>query len=166
MKDVLVPDIGDFKEVEVIEILVKPGDTVAKEQSLVSLESDKATMEIPSPEAGVVKELKVKVGDKVSEGSLLLKMEPGGAAPLTVEKSADTTPTPKKEIPQIPPVITHVEPVPPEPKEAVTSLPHASPSIRKFARELVLKSDAPCVNTPAPPATRAVMTIPFLSRLA
>ena len=66
MTDVLVPDIGDFKEVEVIEILVKPGDTVAKEQSLVSLESDKATMEIPSPEAGVVKELKLKVGDKVS----------------------------------------------------------------------------------------------------
>ena len=80
MKDVLVPDIGDFKDVEVIEILVKPGDTVAKEQSLVSLESDKATMEIPSPEAGVVKELKVKVGDKVSEGSLLLVLEPGGAA--------------------------------------------------------------------------------------
>jgi len=68
MKDVLVPDIGDFKDVEVIEILVKPGDSVAKEQSLVSLESDKATMEIPAPEAGVVKELRVKVGDEVSEG--------------------------------------------------------------------------------------------------
>ena len=81
MKDVLVPDIGDFKEVEVIEILVKPGDTVAKEQSLVSLESDKATMEIPSPEAGVVREIKMKVGDKVSEGSVLLAMEAGGAAP-------------------------------------------------------------------------------------
>ena len=72
MKEIRVPDIGDFKEVEVIEILVKPGDAVAKEQSLVSLESDKATMEIPSPEAGVVKELKIKVGDKVSEGSVII----------------------------------------------------------------------------------------------
>ena len=136
MRDVLVPDIGDFKDVEVIEILVKPGDSVAKEQSLVSLESDKATMEIPSPEAGVVKELKVKVGDKVSEGSLLLKMEAGGAAPATVEKAVATKPAAKKEAPQVPSVITHIEPVPPEPKDAVTSVPHASPSIRKFAREL------------------------------
>jgi dihydrolipoamide dehydrogenase len=78
--DIKVPDIGDFKDVEVIEILVKPGDTVAKEQSLVSLESDKATMEIPSPEAGVVKELKLKVGDKVSQGSLILTLEGVGAA--------------------------------------------------------------------------------------
>ena len=97
MKDVLVPDIGDFKEVEVIEILVKPGDTVAKEQSLVSLESDKATMEIPSPEAGVVKELKIKVGDKVSQGSVLLTMEADGAAPVVVEKAVETKPLPKKE---------------------------------------------------------------------
>jgi pyruvate/2-oxoglutarate dehydrogenase complex dihydrolipoamide acyltransferase (E2) component len=79
MKDVLVPDIGDFEEVEVIEVLVKPGDTVAREQSLVTLESDKATMEIPSPGAGVVKEIVLKVGDKVSEGTLILRMEP--AAP-------------------------------------------------------------------------------------
>ena len=135
MKDVLVPDIGDFKDVEVIEILVKSGDSVAKEQSLVSLESDKATMEIPAPEAGVVKELKVKVGDKVSEGSLLLKMETGGAAPVPAEKAVETKPVPKKEASQAPAVITHVEPVPPEPKDAVTSVPHASPSIRKFARE-------------------------------
>ena len=78
--DIKVPDIGDFKDVEVIEILVKPGDTVAREQSLVSLESDKATMEIPSPEAGVVKELKLKVGDKVSQGSLILTLEGAGAA--------------------------------------------------------------------------------------
>ena len=75
MKGVLVPDIGDFKEVEVIEILVKPGDAVAKEQSLVSLESDKATMEIPSPEAGVVQSITVKIGDRVSEGSPLLRSE-------------------------------------------------------------------------------------------
>ena len=139
MKDVLVPDIGDFKEVEVIEILVKPGDSVVKEQSLVSLESDKATMEIPSPEAGVVKELKVKVGDKVSEGSLLLKMEPGGAAQEAPAEIARPAAEPKAKEPPAPvvsAVVTHVEPVPPEPKEAVQSLPHASPSIRKFAREL------------------------------
>src|SRR3990172_1214639 len=77
--EVKVPDIGDFKDVEVIEILVKPGDTVAKEQSLVSLESDKATMEIPSPEAGVVKSITVKIGDKVSQGSPLLSLDAAGA---------------------------------------------------------------------------------------
>src|SRR5216684_6616776 len=73
--EVKVPDIGDFKDVEVIEVLVKPGDAVAKEQSLVTLESDKATMEIPSPGAGVVKELRIKVGDKVSQGSPILVLE-------------------------------------------------------------------------------------------
>ncbi len=80
--EVKVPDIGDFKDVEVIEVLVKPGDTVAKEQSLVTVESDKASMEIPSSAAGVVKELKVKLGDKVAEGTLLLVLdaEAGAAA--------------------------------------------------------------------------------------
>jgi dihydrolipoamide dehydrogenase len=73
--EVKVPDIGDFKNVEVIEILVKPGDSISKEQSLITLESDKATMEIPSPGAGVVKELRVKVGDKVSQGSAILLMD-------------------------------------------------------------------------------------------
>src|SRR5207302_7602964 len=73
--EVKVPDIGDFKNVEVIEVLVKPGEAVAKEQSLVTLESDKATMEIPSPGAGVVKELRIKVGDKVSQGSPILVLE-------------------------------------------------------------------------------------------
>ena len=79
MSQVVVPDIGDFKEVEVIEVLVKPGDAVAKEQSLVTLESDKATMEIPSPSAGVVKELRLKVGDKVSKGSPILVLASNGA---------------------------------------------------------------------------------------
>src|SRR3954468_8056382 len=78
--EVKVPDIGDFKEVEVVEVLVKPGDSVAKEQSLISLESDKATMEIPSPSDGVVRELKLKVGDKVSKGSLILLLEAQEAA--------------------------------------------------------------------------------------
>src|SRR5213592_4086857 len=78
--EVKVPDIGDFKNVEVIEVLVKPGDAVAKEQSLITLESDKATMEIPSPGAGVVRELRIKLGDKVSQGSpiLVLGAGPGG----------------------------------------------------------------------------------------
>ena len=75
MVEVKVPDIGDFKNVDVIEILVKPGDAVAKEQSLVTLESDKATMEIPSPLAGIVKSLIVKIGDKVSEGSPILVLD-------------------------------------------------------------------------------------------
>src|SRR3954466_10580067 len=78
--EVKVPDIGDFKEVEVVEVLVKPGESVAKEQSLISLESDKATMEIPSPSDGVVRELKLKVGDKVSKGSLILLLEGQQAA--------------------------------------------------------------------------------------
>src|SRR5437868_12541143 len=77
--EVKVPDIGDFKSVEVIEILVKPGDTVAKEQSLITLESDKATMEIPSPGAGTVQSIKVKVGDKVSQGAPILLLESSAA---------------------------------------------------------------------------------------
>ena len=137
MKDVLVPDIGDFKEIEVIEILVKPGDRVAKEQSLVSLESDKATMEIPSPEAGVVRELKLKVGDKVSEGSVILVLELDAAVEETVKEIPKEV---AKEITQplvmAAPVIPRAEPVPAEPKDGLQSLPHASPSIRKFAREL------------------------------
>jgi dihydrolipoamide dehydrogenase len=91
--EVKVPDIGDFKDVEVIEVLVKPGDTVAKEQSLVSLESDKATMEIPSPEAGVVQSIKLKIGDKVSQGSLILNLESDGA-------QGAAAPEPKKEPPR------------------------------------------------------------------
>src|SRR6201999_4396115 len=78
--DVLVPDIGDFKDVPVIEVLVKPGDEVQAEQSLVTLESDKATMDIPSPAAGVVKEVKLKAGDKVSQGTLVLVLEEKGGS--------------------------------------------------------------------------------------
>ena len=93
--DVKVPDIGDYKDVEVVEVLVKPGDTVTKEQSLISLESDKATMEIPAPEAGVVKEMVVKLGDKVSQGSVILKMESGGAANPAPAAEKPQTATPK-----------------------------------------------------------------------
>src|SRR6195256_2041619 len=78
--EVKVPDIGDFAEVEVIELLVKPGDAVKAEQSLITVESDKASMEIPSTHAGVVKELKVKIGDKVNEGSLVMMLEAAGGA--------------------------------------------------------------------------------------
>ena len=78
--EVKVPDIGDFKDVPVIEVLVKPGDKVAVEDALVTLESDKATMDVPAPSAGTVKELKLKVGDKVSEGTVILLLDAGAAA--------------------------------------------------------------------------------------
>jgi pyruvate dehydrogenase E2 component (dihydrolipoyllysine-residue acetyltransferase) len=134
---VTVPDIGDFKEVEVIEVLVKPGDAVAKEQSLITLESDKATMEIPSPAAGVVKELKVKVGDKVSEGSPVLVIESSGGAPAQQASPAPAPAAPKPEsAPAAPAPIPRTGPVPMEPREATAARPHASPSVRKFAREL------------------------------
>jgi len=96
MIEVKVPDIGDFKDIDVIEVLVKPGDRVAREASLITLESDKATMEIPSSDAGVVKELRVKVGDKVSEGSViaLLEAESAVPAPSTPSPAAAAAPAP------------------------------------------------------------------------
>jgi len=135
-----VPDIGDFKEVEVIEVLVKPGDAVAKEQSLITLESDKATMEIPSPADGTVKELRIKVGDKVSKGSPILVLQsragaqaapqPAQAAPQTAPARASAVPEPR------PAAVTAPRPVPREPREETVTKPHASPSVRKFGREL------------------------------
>src|ERR1700760_3322143 len=80
LTEVKVPDIGDYDNVPVIEVLVKAGDTVTKDQGLITLESDKATMEVPSSAAGTVKEVKVKVGDEVSEGTLIVVLEGGGAA--------------------------------------------------------------------------------------
>jgi pyruvate dehydrogenase E2 component (dihydrolipoamide acetyltransferase) len=137
-----VPDIGDFKEVEVIEILVKPGDSVAKEQSLITLESDKATMEIPSPSAGVVKEIRIKVGDKVSKGAPILVLEyrdgnpqPQLAEKRAAEKPASEAPRPAAAAPA-PAAATAPKPVAREPQEETGSKPHASPSVRKFAREL------------------------------
>jgi dihydrolipoamide dehydrogenase len=91
--EVKVPDIGDFKNIEVIEVLVKPGDTVAKDQSLITLESDKATMEIPSPDAGVVKEIRLKVGDKVSRGSPILLLDSSGAKAPEAPRPASPAPT-------------------------------------------------------------------------
>ncbi len=138
-----VPDIGDFKEVEVIEVLVKPGDAVAKEQSLITLESDKATMEIPSPSAGVVRELKIKVGDKVSKGAPILVLSAtAGGAPAAAASAPTAKPAPAPapsrmaaSAPAVAPAPTP-RPVPREPQEEIGAKPHASPSVRKFAREL------------------------------
>src|ERR1700753_2892101 len=94
--EIKVPDIGDYDNVPVIEVLVKPGDTVRKDQGLITLESDKATMEVPSSIAGTVKEVKVKVGDEVSEGTFIALVETSGdaAAPKT-----DAAPAPQKSMP-------------------------------------------------------------------
>lgn len=134
-----VPDIGDFKEVEVIELLVKPGDTVKVEQSLITVESDKASIEIPSSHAGVVKELKIKVGDKVAEGSLILMLEVADAAAATAAPVA-TTPVAAATVAV--PVAAAVAASTPTPAPVPAAISyhshkvHASPSIRKFAREL------------------------------
>jgi pyruvate dehydrogenase E2 component (dihydrolipoamide acetyltransferase) len=148
-KEIVVPDIGDFENVEVIEVLVSAGDTIAVEDSLISVESDKATMEIPAPEAGVVTEVKVAVGDTVSEGSLILMLEPSGeaaaeaapaaepvaeAAPAAAEKPAAPTPTPEVSKPALP--VQH-QPSPTAKIDEVSfARAYASPSVRKFAREL------------------------------
>jgi len=98
MSDVIeikVPDIGDFKDIPVIEVLVKPGDTIGKEETIVTLESDKATMDVPSPSSGVVRDIRIKVGDKVSEGTLLLTLESQGEA----KAAAPEAKSPAKEIP-------------------------------------------------------------------
>jgi pyruvate dehydrogenase E2 component (dihydrolipoamide acetyltransferase) len=128
-----VPDIGDFKDVDVIEILVKPGDTVAVEQSLITLESDKATMEVPSPAAGKVRELLLKAGDKVSQGSPILMLEAAGAAAAPAPPEAEApAPAPSPAAP----AAVRVPPVPMEAAEPGGFKPHASPAVRKFAREL------------------------------
>jgi pyruvate dehydrogenase E2 component (dihydrolipoamide acetyltransferase) len=139
---VSVPDIGDFKEVEVIEVLVKPGDAVAKEQSLITLESDKATMEIPSPGAGVVKEIKVKVGDKVAKDSPILVLEgkeerrSAARAPEAAKPAAPGPAQPRAAAAPAPITNPSARPVPREPREETPVKAHASPSVRKFAREL------------------------------
>src|SRR5262249_20299202 len=98
MIEVKVPDIGDFESVDVIELLVKPGDRIAQEASLITLESDKATMEIPSSHAGVVRELRVKIGDKVSKGSVIAVLEAEAGAAATPEPPAPA-PAPAKASP-------------------------------------------------------------------
>ncbi len=140
--DIVVPDIGDFDEVAVIEVMVKAGDTVKVEQSLITVESDKASMEIPSSHAGVLKELKVKVGDKVKKGSLIATLEAAGgapaaaAAPAPAPAQAAAAPAPAQA--SAPAERTSPTAALPahEPTAPTGTLPHASPSIRKLAREL------------------------------
>lgn len=154
VKDILVPDIGDFESVDIIEVLVSPGDTIAVDDSLVTVESDKASMDIPAPEAGIVKEVKVKVGDKIAEGHLILTLEISETA--AAEQSVEVAPA-KEEAPPVKeaPKADIPEPTRPAPEPQKQLLPastaapvgahvdtnrevksHASPSIRKFAREL------------------------------
>ncbi|MBX6420182.1 MAG: dihydrolipoyllysine-residue acetyltransferase [Nevskia sp.] len=146
--EVRVPDIGDYHDVPVIDVLVKPGDRVEKEAPLVTLESDKATMDVPAPEPGVVKRIALKVGDKVSQGSTVAVLELDGAPAPAVPAPQETKPSPQAPAAAAPP------PAPPAPKPADTNeglssvplppsepalreaLPHASPAVRKFAREL------------------------------
>jgi pyruvate dehydrogenase E2 component (dihydrolipoamide acetyltransferase) len=143
MVEVKVPDIGDFKEVEVIELMVKVGDTVKVDQSLITVESDKASMEIPSSHAGVVKELKIKVGDKVAEGSLVLLLDSDAAAAPAAPAAAaavvpESKPAPAAAPAAAPAPVAAAVAAPIAVAATVPSagLPHASPSIRKFAREL------------------------------
>ena len=99
--EIKVPDIGDFKNVPVIEVLVKTGDRIDKEDALITLESDKATMEVPSPRSGVIREIKVKVGDKLSEGSVVLLLE-GAAAEAPAAKAEAPRPAPATAAPKAP----------------------------------------------------------------
>ncbi len=150
-----VPDIGDFESVEVIELLVKPGDSIRLEQSLITVESDKASMEIPASAAGVVRALRVKVGDKVAEGSVVLELEiseavaavvpsgPAAAPAAAVEAPVSAPAAPVAQVAQVAPVApvastapaSAVEPHVPAASDAVNQ-PHASPSVRMLAREL------------------------------
>ena len=150
--EVKVPDIGDFDEVTVIELMVKVGDTIKAEQSLITVESDKASMEIPSSTAGVVKELRVKLGDKVKQGSVVLVLEASGAASAPAAAPVEA---PAAAAPVTAPAVASAPTEAPAPVAASVvassaisaapahnpgapslGLPHASPSVRKFAREL------------------------------
>src|SRR2546430_4251169 len=126
-REVFVPDIGDFKNVDVIEVLVKPGDAVQPEQSLITVESDKATMEIPSPAAGVVKDLRVKTGDKVSQGSpILILEETESAAAAPAEPGPKTTKAPKGKLAPVLAAGPSTAPAPP-PRGRAPPIPKASP---------------------------------------
>ena len=137
--DVKIPDIGDYSDIPVIEVYVKAGDRVEAEQSLITLESDKASMDVPSPAAGIVKEIKIKIGDKVSKDHTFLILEadeststvaatPSKPTPPPVQQIAPTPPQAVKEAPQVQAqAITH---------DTISGTSHASPSVRKYAREL------------------------------
>jgi pyruvate dehydrogenase E2 component (dihydrolipoamide acetyltransferase) len=136
--DVKIPDIGDYSDIPVIEVYVKAGDKVTAEQSLITLESDKASMDVPAPTAGIVKEIKVKIGDKVSKDHTFLILEADETAPTlaATPSKPESAPTPvatptqpqvKKEVPQVMAEVTH---------DMIAGTSHASPSVRKYAREL------------------------------
>jgi len=137
--EIKVPDIGDYKYVPVIEVLVKAGDRIEKEQSIVVLESDKATMDVPSSHAGVVKEVKVKIGDNLSQGSVVLILEGGSSASVAAPIVAPVAQAPISKPAAVEPPAVRAPAPPPisNPAPVVdASLSHASPSVRKFAREL------------------------------
>jgi pyruvate dehydrogenase E2 component (dihydrolipoamide acetyltransferase) len=150
IQDVFVPDIGNFDSVDVIDVLVKAGDTVIAEDSLITVESDKASMDIPSPVSGVVKEVKIKVGDKAAQGTLILVMELAEAGvAVAATQPAEVAPIAEAQKPVIPeptrpapepqkPIAPVQQPVPVAASVVVASgkISHASPSVRKFAREL------------------------------
>ncbi len=153
IKEITVPDIGNFDEVEIIEVLVSPGDTISAEDSLITLESDKASMEIPSSDSGVVKEVLVNVGDTITSGGVILKLEVGGsaaAAPAEVEPAVVETkkaePEPAAPVEAATPAAAPPQPEPrteghrPSPTRQLSDVSfnnvYASPAVRKFAREL------------------------------
>jgi pyruvate dehydrogenase E2 component (dihydrolipoamide acetyltransferase) len=138
--EVRVPDIGDFSDVAVIEVMIKPGDTVRAEQSLITVESDKASMEIPSSHAGVVREVRVKLGDKVNQGSVIALVEATGAAPGAPAPAAGPSAAAASSAAPAAASGRHVPPTARlpaiEPAAPKGQLPHASPTIRRLAREL------------------------------
>ena len=141
LTEIKVPDIGDFSDVPVIEIYVKPGDTVALDDALVTLESDKATMDVPATLAGVVKEVLVKLGDRVSEGSPLIRVESGLSAPAEPGEAKQPVEPAKAETASTPtPAVTPSPNLSPAGEQDVLptlgSKVHASPSVRAYAREL------------------------------
>jgi pyruvate dehydrogenase E2 component (dihydrolipoamide acetyltransferase) len=140
-KEVKVPDIGNFKDVEVIEVMVKAGDTVTKEQGLITLETDKAAMDVPAPFAGTIKSMTVRKGDKVSQGSVVLVMDAMEEAAAAKPAAAPAKDAPKPAAaPQAPaPQVAHQASAPaplPPINESGFGKAHAGPSVRKFAREL------------------------------
>lgn len=137
-EEIRVPDIGDFKDIEIIEVLVKPGDTIQAEASLITLESDKAAMEVPSPKGGLVKNVHVKPGDRVSRGTPILLLEVMESVPGAAEAvPATVTPPANSQVATTPSVAAAASSaVATVPIDDGKSLPHASPTIRKFAREL------------------------------
>ncbi len=134
--DVTVPDIGEDGEVDVIEVLVAVGDTVEQEDGLITLETDKATMDVPTPTAGVIKEVLINVGDKVKQGSLVIKLETAGGAPVVIATPVAASAPVAAPAPK-PAAAKKAAPVPHHPQSAVSSKGsiYSSPSIRRIARE-------------------------------